>query len=166
MFIVLSVSTKVLSNHNHGFDQSIHRFLLSIYMYMHTVNKEVIALTTFYCTYLYASRSDDILSAFNDDGSRIDEIPNSATACEEIADSPSREDKESNSIIIIDPNTTSLSSDYLEVQESFNLTTQDLNNNNNSSNNGSNIYASNSKKMSTASISPVKRYMLPKQRRA
>ena len=74
----------------------------------------------------------------------------------------------SSSSSLIDPNTTSLSTDYLEVHDSFNLT-QDVTNNINSSNinssRRSNIYVPppNSKKLNTASLSPVKRYMMPKQ---
>ena len=171
--------------------------LLHVYLCVLTVNKEVMALTTFYCTYLYASRSDhlpsftslnnnnnDATDAAADDAAADDDdddgdgdivdVLNPSYTSPQINSQPTKDESSS----LVDPNnTTSLSTNYLEIHDSFNLTQQDMNNNNTNNNNNSssatgrsrsNIYVPppNSTKMNTASLSPVKRYMMPKQRRA
>jgi len=174
--------------------------LLHVCLCVPTVNKEVMALTTFYCTYLYASRSDHLPSFTSlnnnnnndatdaadddaaaadddddDDGGIVDVLNPSYTSSPQINSQPTKDESSS----LVDPNnTTSLSTNYLEIHDSFNLTQQDMNNNNNNNNSNSaststgrsrsNIYVPppNSTKMNTASLSPVKRYMMPKQRRA
>jgi hypothetical protein len=146
-----------------------------------------VALTTFYCTYLYASRSDHLPSSTSlknnnnndsndddddnddDDGGGIVDVLHSSHTSPEINSQPIKDESSS----LVDPNTTSLSTNYLEIHDSFNLTQQDVSSNSASASTStgrsrSNIYVPppNSKKMNTAALSPVKRYMMPKQRRA
>ena len=134
------------------------------------------ALTTFYCTYLYSSRSTDSAStAFDDDGSsnsvnRIDGAlcDSSNTVVDDdhvggdddVMKASSHPLKTGSSGIVADTN------DYIDVQESFNLS-QDTNNttttNNNSNDNRIYVPPPSKNLNATNTQSPVKRYMMPKQ---